>query len=68
MSKDYSFDRSAFRAYKAEESESDYSYWENRSIDERMKAGTYLIASAYGFEIGNPPKFDRGVFEAFKRA
>jgi len=68
MAENYSLDRTAFSAYKAEESKTDYSYWKGQSLEERLKAANYLIASAYSFDIQNPPKFDKTVFKASKRS
>lgn len=67
MSVSYRFDRSAFQASKAEETQSDYDYWKSISLRERLRASHYLNASAYDFDVNNPPKFDKTTFEAIKR-
>lgn len=67
MSVSYRFDRSAFQASKAEETQSDYDYWKSISLRERLRASHYLNASAYDFDVNNPPKFDKTKFEAIKR-
>lgn len=67
MAEKYRLDRTVFFASKAEESNSDYIYWEKRTAKDRLLAGCYLIAAAYDFDVINPPKMDKSHFEAFKR-
>lgn len=67
MSANYRFDKTVFKASKAEEDKADYEYWQNSTVQDRMKASFYLISSTYDFDIEHPPSLDKSVFRAFKR-
>ena len=64
----YRLDRTQFEAFKAEEKQSDYGYWSQQGLLDRLKAANYLISTAYCFDEENFPRLDRTLFECRKRA
>ncbi|GAB5524450.1 MAG: hypothetical protein Roseis2KO_23220 [Roseivirga sp.] len=63
----YSFDRTFFDSFKAEDRTNDLEYWSQIGLKERLEAAYYLIAVAYKFDPENPPKMDKTIFEARRR-
>ena len=63
----YRLDRTQFEAFKAEEKQSDYGYWSERSMEERLEGAYYLICSSYGINPNNFPKIDKTHFEVYKQ-
>ncbi len=63
----YSFDRTSAESFKAEDRNNDLAYWSKVDINERLRAANYLISVAYDFDLRNPPKMDKSLFEAKKR-
>lgn len=64
---EYRLDRSTFEAFKAEDKIGDYSFWNNRSLLERLEAAHYLIRAAYQISGNEFPTFDRESFQMIKR-
>ncbi len=63
---DYKLDRNQFKVNTFAEASNSYEYWKNQSINERLKAATYLTLKAWGFNPDNPPALDRQVFSMRK--
>lgn len=63
----YKFDRTKFENFKAEDRKSDYAYWSERSLQERLETAFYLISVAYNLDPQSFPRMDKGVFESRKR-
>ncbi len=62
----YKFDRSAFKVNSFKEADNNYSYWMQKSADERFAAAWYLISYAWGFDPNNPPRMDKTIFSSRK--
>jgi len=60
--KPYKLDRNVFKAQTFEEASNQYNYWKKQSCDERLRAAFYLNSVAFNFDINNPPKLDRSLF------
>ena len=58
----YKLDRSAFSASTFEEANNNYSYWQNKTLKERLEAAYYLITTAYNYSPQTPPELDRSYF------
>lgn len=57
-------DRTAFRAGSFAETEAYYrTYWHTATMAERLRAAHYLNSVAYGFDLQQPPRLDRTVFQ-----
>ena len=63
----YRFDKSRGQGYKAEEQQSDYAFWSEKTLRERLEAAYYLNSCAFNYDPHNPPRMDKTVFEARKR-
>lgn len=63
----FSFDRSAFKAIKAEDHKNDLNFWKKKTVFERLSAAYYLNSIAFDFQAGSEPEIDRTFFEARKR-
>jgi hypothetical protein len=61
--KPYKLDRSAFKMQTAAEAANNYNYWKTKSPEERLKAAFYLNSIAYNFDIDNPPRMDKSLFQ-----
>lgn len=64
---EYKLDRTAFSASTVEEADADMRNYRNFTPKQRLKIATYLISSAYNFDLNNPPKMDKNVFSLYKR-
>ena len=64
----YSFDRTSFESFKAEDKKSDLHYWTQKTLVERLHAAFYLNSVAYSFDPNDPPRMDETVFEKRKRS
>ncbi|MEQ8535160.1 MAG: hypothetical protein RIB86_25110 [Imperialibacter sp.] len=63
----FRLDKTAFRIQSFAEADDQRAYWLSKSDEEKLKAATYLILSAYGLlETGFPP-MDKNVFSMEKR-
>ncbi len=61
-------DRTAFRAGSFAETEAWYrTYWHTVPMAERLRAAHYLNSVAYGFDLNQPPRLDRTVFQIRRR-
>ena len=56
---EYRLDRTAFKAQSFAEADDHYSYWKDRSPEERLRAAMYLIRSAWGIESDEEFRMDR---------
>jgi hypothetical protein len=62
----FKLDRTAFSVKNIREQHLQRSYWLETSPDERLAAAGFLIAQAWGYASGNPPKMDKTVFSMRK--
>lgn len=62
----YRLDRTAFKIQTFEEAANTRAYWMNQTPEARFRAAWYLICSAYGIDINNPPRLDRTHFSMRK--
>lgn len=56
---EYRLDRTAFKAQSFAEADDHYSYWKDRSPEERLRAAAYLIRSAWGIESEEQFRMER---------
>lgn len=56
---EYRLDRTAFKAQSFAEADDHYSYWKDRTPEERLRAATYLIRSAWGIESDEQFRMER---------
>jgi len=59
-------DKSYFRAQSFHEADQQKDYWLKRDVRERLSAAWYLISSAYGFPLDDPPRLDKSVLSMRK--
>ncbi len=59
----YKLDRTAFKIQSPEDAACNYSYWKDKSVEERLRAAWYLIMYAYRCDPENPPRLDRTAFQ-----
>jgi hypothetical protein len=64
--KKYRLDKSAFRAMSVQEADDYMRDYRQYSWKERLKISFYLTSLAYGFDVDNPPKMDKTIFQAVK--
>jgi hypothetical protein len=62
----YKLDRTAFKMGNHQEAEDNLAYWQNQSMEERLRASMYLNSVAYNFDIQNPPRIDKTLFSMRK--
>lgn len=65
--KDYSLDRTAFKAQTAQEAADHSAYYKNKSWKERLEIAGYLNAVAFNYPVNNPPRMDKSIFQARQR-
>lgn len=61
--KRYRLDRTAFIARNASEQVNYGKEHQNLTWQERMRIHQYLNSIAYGYDLNNPPKMDKTVFQ-----
>jgi hypothetical protein len=64
----YRLDKTSFQAMTVEEADNYMRYYRNYSWKERLRISFYLTSLAYQFDINNPPRMDKTVFEAIKQS
>jgi len=65
--KPYRLDKTAFKKQSLKEADRTVQYWRKQPPEERLRAATYLILSAYGLlDTGFPP-MDKGAFSKSKK-
>lgn len=65
---EYRLDMSVVKSsLKSEDKTKSYEYWLQHSIEERLRAATFLIAYAYGYTPETMPPMDKTVFSSRKR-
>lgn len=67
MSKQYTLDKTTFKAMSAEEASNDQYHWSGKSLSERLEASYYLNSIAYDFDRDHPPVMDKSAFELIRR-
>jgi hypothetical protein len=60
--------KTAFRAMSVEEADDYIRDYRKYSWKERLKISFYLTSLAYGFDINNPSKMDKTIFQAVKQS
>lgn len=55
-------DKTVFSMCKKEDEPNDFSYWQSKTVAERLKSAAYLNSIAYGYDINDPPRMDKTVF------
>ena len=60
----YRFDKTAFQAMTFEEADNHYGSWKNKSLKERLNAGSYLSMQMFGCNKHTP--MDKTVFDKRK--
>jgi hypothetical protein len=63
---EYRLDRTAFKAQTFEEANDHCTYWQQKTLTERLQAAQYLIKSAYGLLNKDFPPMDRTFFSTRK--
>lgn len=63
MENNFKLDRTAFKAMTLQQADKETNY-KHLTAFERLKITAYLNSVAYNYDINNPPKMDRTVFEA----
>lgn len=64
--KKYRLDRTAFKIQTLEEADDAMSDYTNHMPHERLEIAYYLTSLAYRFDMSNPPKIDRTIFQIKK--
>ena len=67
-SKKYRLDKTVFQAMTVEEADDYQRNYRKYNWKERLKISFYLTSIAYKFDINNPPKMDKTVFQASKQS
>jgi len=62
--KKYRLDKTAFKAMTFQEADDHYSYWKDKSYDERLDAAFFLINQVY--KTTTSTKLDRSIFSKRK--
>lgn len=62
----YRLDRTAFKAMTFEEADNYMRNYKDVSWQERLEIAWYLTSIAYKFDMNNPPRMDKSVFEMKK--
>ena len=57
----YKLDKSYSKSQSFKEADDHSEYWQDQSIEERLRASWYLICQAYGLEYSTKHKLDRTV-------
>ena len=60
-------DRSKFKSQTFEEADYQLEFWSTKSPVERLVVAAYLISTAWGFDLKNPPRMDKSIFAIRKR-
>lgn len=63
---DFKLDSTVFKYQSLEEADKNTNYWLSKTAEERLAASFYLNSIVYNFDINNPPKMDRTVFNMRK--
>lgn len=66
-SKKYKLDKTFFQAMTAQEADYYQRNYRNYNWKERLKVSFYLTSIAYKFDINDPPKMDKTLFEISKQ-
>ena len=61
--KKYRLDKTAFQAMSVEEADDYMRDYRNHHWKERIKVAFFLTSLAYGFDINNPPRMDKTIFQ-----
>ncbi len=61
--KKYKLDKTAFQAMSVEEADNYMRDYKQYNWKERLRISFYLTSLAYGFDISNPPKMDKTIFQ-----
>jgi len=64
--KKYRMDKTAFKLQTVEEADDAMRDYTNHSIQERLRIYWYLTSIAYKFNLDNPPRMDKTVFQMKK--
>lgn len=64
---EFRLDRTYFRMEKSDDAVNEYAYWKNKTNEERLAAAFYLNSVAYNFDINDPPRMDKTIFQMIKR-
>lgn len=64
--KKYRMDKTAFKLQTVEEADDAMRDYTNHSIQERLRIYWYLTSIAYKFDLDNPPRMDKTVFQMKK--
>ena len=62
----YRMDKTAFKIQTFEEADDAMSNYTNYTIEERLRIYWYLTSIAYKFDLDNPPRMDKTVFQMRK--
>jgi hypothetical protein len=66
--KKYRMDKTAFKLQTVEEADDAMRDYTNHSPAERLRIYWYLTSIAYKFDLNNPPRMDKTVFQMRKNA
>lgn len=65
--KEYRLDKTAFKKQSIKEADQTADYWRKQTPQERLRAASYLILSAYGLLGSDFPEMDKTSFTKSKR-
>lgn len=65
--KKFRLDRTAFEARNASEQVNYGKAYQNTTWQERLRIHQYLNSIAYGYDLDNPPRMDKTVFQIKSR-
>jgi hypothetical protein len=60
----YKLDRTSFKAQTVKEANKHSAYYNNMTWKERLQVAAYLNSVAYQFDLNNPPRIDKKLFQA----
>lgn len=65
--KDYSLDRTAFKAHTAQKADNHSAFYKSKSGKERLEIAGYLNSMAFNYPINDPPRMDKTFFRTKER-
>ena len=63
----YRLDKTAFQAMTAQEADDYQRDYKHYTVQQRLEIALYLTGMAYNFDIKNPPRMDKTIFQTAKQ-
>lgn len=67
MNNKFKLDRTVFKAMTAKEADDQQRNSTKKTIEDRLEIAYYLTSITYNFDINNPPRMDKTLFDRRKR-